>query len=209
MESPALRNLRGWCLRKPKPVRIRVNTDDGARDVTCTGPCWQHVAQTILALEPESCEALDDENNVIRVVQMAAIREDSDDFSPASVPPPPTAAPDPTANLAQLDAETARFTLFARLLSESYRHANETVAGAYRHSIETAFARLTDICEIMGRRGEALEKSLAATERLLRKAWEENIDLQATTQTAAGAGGVGDLGEAMADMFVRQAVAGA
>jgi hypothetical protein len=84
------------------------------------------------------------------------------------------------------DPETIRFELFAKLLAEAYKHANEV-----------AFGKMVELFVVSNKRAENLEKSLASTDRILRKQFEEALERepsegsvleQMVAQFAAGAG---------------------
>lgn len=164
--------IRTWCLKQPRPASLRLTSGRDVRTVAiAAGVPWSQIARTAEAMSPDLIEALDTGGNLIRAIRPDDDNGDDDDAKPAT-PTPATAA------ALIVDPETARFNLFATLLSDAYKHANEV-----------AFGKLVEIANIMGKRGESLEKSLASTERLLRASWQENADLKVQAETA----GNGDL----------------
>jgi hypothetical protein len=161
---------RYWLLSQPRPARVRMTSGSKVSELAVAqGMSFATVARSILAVSPDLIEALDSTGNLIRAVRPAELDDDDDDgptVAKRGVPlPVPATSSDP---------ETARFELFARLLSE-----------AYKHSTSVAFDKLAEISTIMGNRGEALERSLASTERLLHQAWRENVEIQAEAAQAA------------------------
>lgn len=199
--------IRFWLMRQPRPAMVRVLCGTERTTVpVAAGQSWANVAQTIEALAPDLLEALDTNGNTIRATRGD---DDGDEAelgrgSTASAP----VAPPPAVPIQQLiiDPETARFELFARLLVEVTKHATEQA----RAGNEVAFAKLVDIANIMGKRGEALEASLAATERMLHKAWEERVEAEVdAAETRAEASAANPLGEIMSAFTGGQERAGA
>jgi hypothetical protein len=156
--------LRGWLLRQPRPVTIRIVTPDQQHHELTIDGSWQSAAESVLALGPELVQALDGQGKLLRAVRPAEEARDQPGSSPstvASTPLPPNA-----------DPQTVMLSHFADLL-----------AAAYRHSTEVAFDRMVSLFEAVNRRSEALERSLDTTHRLLRKAWEEQVAAAADKET--------------------------
>jgi len=163
---------RYWLLKQPRPAKVRLTMGNKSAELPIAqGASFAQVARSVIAMAPDLVEALDSTGNLIRAIRPAELEEEEEDFDSvprgarAVAPPVPATASDP---------ETARFELFARLLSD-----------AYKHSTSVAFDKLAEIANIMGNRGEALERSLAATERLLHQAWREQVEIQAEAVQAA------------------------
>lgn len=167
--------IRGWLMRNPKPHRVRVTCADGVREIALStvGETWAQRANTIWQLDPTLLECLSEANEVIRATRFDDVEEEpDDDAAPAT---PAAAAPIVvTAN----DPETARFELFARLLVQSIKDATSSTVEGYK----VAFQQLIELANVHAKRGESLEKSLATTERMLRDAWRQNIELEAEVQ---------------------------
>lgn len=166
--------IRGWIMRNPKPHRVRVTSSDGVREIAMTtlGETWAQRANTIWQLDPVLVEALNEANEVVRATRFDdRATDDDDDDEPAAATP---AAPAPIA-VTSTDPETARFELFARLYSQGVKDGI-TAATA---QTDTAFSKLVEICNVLSKRGETLEKSLGTVERMLREAWRQNLELEA------------------------------
>jgi hypothetical protein len=157
--------LRKWLMQQPRPHAVRVTSlDGGVHDVVCGTP-WTNCADTVASLQPEHLQALNAEKQTIRALRVADLSEDwsPDDHAPARRPPPP-AMPEFAIPAAAMDPESARFVLFARLISE-----------AYKHSTQVAFDKLADIVEAMSRRAEAGDRAREAVNRAHVKMLEEQI----------------------------------
>ena len=150
--------IRGWLLCQPRASTLRVvTTDDRHHEVSVTsGVSWMAIAQSIHALEPALIEAYDADGKIIRAVRP---QEDVEGEQAPGSPPAPLVLPPNT------DPQSAMLIHFADLL-----------AGAYRHSTDVAFERLASLFEAVNRRSEALERSLDTTHRLLRRAYQDQLD---------------------------------
>jgi hypothetical protein len=149
--------IRGWLLTQPRPSVLKViTTDDRHHEVAVSnGVSWMAIAQSIAALDPALIEAYDLDGKVLRAVR--PIEQGHATGTGAS--PAPLALP------ANCDPQSAMLIHFADLL-----------AGAYRHSTEIAFERMVSMFEAVNRRSEALEASLDATHKLLRRAYQETLE---------------------------------
>lgn len=185
----------------PRPVSLRLTRQGVASPLAIPhGGSWMQLAKSIEALQPELLECLDGSGALIRATRPLEEYDpenldDEEELTPAALTRARAAAPVPSA--VSSDPETARFELFARLYSEGVKHATEQA----RAGTEVAFAKLCDIADIMGKRGEALERSLATTERLLHQAWRDNAEMALEAQAAAQqdplAGIIGAVSEGM------------
>lgn len=157
-----MRAIRNWLLQQPRPHSVRVTTGDEDHSIEIGHQKWAAVATSIDALEPDKLEALDEKNKLIRAcrVEQLEVNEDEADDTPASDKKDAKRAEREQAAI--VAAQTEMMREFARLLAD-----------AYKHSTSVAFEKLAEICNIFAKRGDSLEKSLAATERLLRRAYDE------------------------------------
>jgi hypothetical protein len=164
----------------PRPASLRLTSTAGVVSAMpiAHGASWMQLAKSIEALAPQLLEALDGGGALLRATRPN--EEDDPDSLDEEHAPTRAAAPIPATSS---DPETARFELFARLYSEGVKHATEQA----RSGNEVAFAKLCEIADIMGKRGEALERSLATTERLLHQAWRDNAEMALEAQAAAQA----------------------
>lgn len=166
--------IRGWLMRSPKPHRVRVTSSDGVREIALTtvGETWAQRANTIWQLDPTLLECLSEANEVIRATRFDDRADDEPDDDEPAAATPAAAAP---VLVTATDPETARFELFARLYSQGVKDGI-TAATA---QTDTAFTKLVEICNVLSKRGETLEKSLGTVERMLRESWRREIELEA------------------------------
>jgi hypothetical protein len=152
------RTLRGWLMAPPRPASVRLVTEGQQPKQLTRAPdqTWASLASSIDAIEPDAIEVLDANGVLIRAIKPEAFETAADESEPVK---------QVTAKPTDFDAETVRFRIFA-----------DHVAHAYEHGYTVAFARMCDVFEAVNRRSEALEKSLATTERLLRSAYQDSID---------------------------------
>ena len=143
--------LRLWLMSSPKPEQLRITCNGEVSVMAIAGTPWIALGKTLSAKDPEVIEALDEKGVLIRAIKPAE-EEDTPEAATAKAPP-------------STDPETRRFELFARLLADAYKHANEV-----------AFGKMVDLFSVSNRRAENLEKSLASTERILRKQFEDALD---------------------------------
>lgn len=185
--------IRTWCLKQPRPSTLRVKNGRETNDIPIVaGVPWSSYAKTVLALAPDTLQALDDKGNVLRVINPD---EDEETDAPVAAPvTPPNAA-------IVVDPETARFQLFATLLSEAYKHHSD----GRGVDVAVAFNKLVEIANIMGKRGEALEKSLATMERQLHRQMLDNVEIQAEAAAQAAENPLGDLMSTVAQGFAKKA----
>lgn len=163
--------IRGWLIRNPKPAKVCVTSSVGKRDIALhtMGDTWAQRAATIWALDPILIEALSETGEVLRATRFDG--EDEEEEEPEAPAPAAAAA----VVVAPADAETMRFELFARLYSQGVKDGI-TAATA---QTDTAFTKLVEICNVLSKRGENLEKSLGTVERMLRESWRSNLELEA------------------------------
>lgn len=162
------KQIRAWLLQAPKPDGVRTTTADGeVQDlaITKTGS-WMGLAETIAAVRPELVEALDAKGTLLRALrplehEPGTEASRSSSRTPAAVP------------LATDDAETRRFLAVAEIVKDAYRHATDV-----------AFERLVSLFEAVNRRSESLEHSLEATHKMLKRAWEDQVEAQADAASA-------------------------
>jgi hypothetical protein len=164
---------RAWLMMQPKPHALRITCEGDVSLLEVGNTAWVALGKTIAAKSPDLIEALDEKGVLIRAVRPAEEEDDTRSSSSSS------------ASVTR-DPETIRFELFAKLLAEAYKHANEV-----------AFGKMVELFVVSNKRAENLEKSLASTDRILRKQFEEALERepsegsvleQMVAQFAAGAG---------------------
>jgi len=148
------RLLRSWIMATPRPHTLRSTTQGDRQQVVCGSSTWSDLTSTVLALNPDTLEALDASGNVLRASPFIDIVEPELDEhdAPATIAPPPAAATQPRMNLAELvgdDGESRRFALFAQLLSDAYKHANDV-----------AFAKIAELVQSQTERASSAERTL-------------------------------------------------
>jgi hypothetical protein len=163
--------VRAWLLIQPRPTSLRLTCDGEFRNIPVTST-WAATAQSIEALDADLVEALDDKGNVLRAIKPESLLEEE-----------PERTNETNAAISKaiaIDGETERFRLFATLISD-----------AYKYGYEVAFTKMVELFAAVNSRTESIEKSLATTERMLRKSYEDNLKLQ--MERAATDGGEGGL----------------
>jgi hypothetical protein len=168
----SINQIRGWLLVQPRPSTVRIVTpDERHHEVLCDGDVsWMAVATSIHALTPVLIEGLNPEGKLIRAIRPID-QVESEPEKQAGDAASPLVLPTGT------DPHVVMLTHFADLL-----------AAAYRHSTDVAFERLVGMFEAVNRRSESLERSLDTTHRLLRKAWQEQIEQSAEKEPDAETG---------------------
>lgn len=170
------RRIRNWLLQLPKPHSVRVTSGDDTHALEIGTQKWAQVAISVDALDPDKIEALDPNGKLLRCIKPDQLSEPSDEEEEGT-----TSAVAKT-NAKQLEREMAMLSKFGELLAD-----------AYKHSTTVAFTKMVELFDATSRRGESLEKSLASTEKLLRRAYEEGA--------AAGDKGEPSLLESMLTAF--------
>jgi hypothetical protein len=147
------RLVRSWIMQTPRPHSLRCTTQGDRQSVVCGASTWSDTTSTVLALNPDTIEALDATGNVLRASPFIDIVEpELEPEHAATLAPPPAAPTEPRMNLAELvgdDGESRRFALFAQLLSDAYRHANDV-----------AFAKIAEISQQQMERASSAERTL-------------------------------------------------
>lgn len=193
--------IRTFLLGNPKPVRLRVTcADDEVHDIEVPrNLSWKKFAESIAALRPDLIEAFDGDDKLIRAVRPNEVEADEGGSSSTSASAASASAASAGAASAgaKFDPVVAVLDRFGVLLAE-----------AYRHSTETAFARMVDLFTAVNRRSESLEKSLEATHKLLRRAWADELEAQ-TAAAEATAAASGDPLNQIVGAFVQGAAASA
>jgi hypothetical protein len=164
------KEIRAWLLQAPKPDSVRTTTADGeVQDLAITkSGSWMGLAETLHALRPELIEALDGNRVLLRALRPLE-HEPGPDASRSSAP----ARAQAVALQQPMDPETMRFQVVANIVAEAYRHATDV-----------AFERLVSLFEAVNRRSESLEHSLESTHKMLKRAWEEQVEAQADAASA-------------------------
>lgn len=137
------RALRGWLLCQPRPSSLRILDDKGETKTLAIAPntVWSHLAESCIAMHFELIEALNATGEVIRAIRPEDDEEEEEAEEGFAVP---------------TDGESQRLIVFAKLLADAYKHANDV-----------AFAKLADLFDAVTRRSEANEKALVALHRIL------------------------------------------
>lgn len=154
--------LRQWLMQMPRPHTVRVTDEHGGiQDVVCGQSTWVKVSETIEAMRPDLLQAMSAEKAVLRACRPNDLSEDwsADDAEPRRATVAPIDVP-----IEKLDPESARFALFARLLSD-----------AYKHSTNVAFERLADLVEAQSKRAESVDRTREAMYRAHVKQLEDQI----------------------------------
>lgn len=164
--------IRSWLLQAPKPDALRVTgPDDQVHDVAITrGGSWARLAESIAALRPELIEAYDAGGKLLRAVRPAEHEAAHDTIVPPS--------------MGSSSSSSSTGMLGMGDLSILLREFGKELSLAYRHANEVAFTRMVDMFEAVNRRSETLEKSLDATHKMLRRAWEDQLEAQAAAAAA-------------------------
>ena len=150
------RAIRNWLILKPRPFALKCKCADGTHDLEVDpNSNWTKLAESVEAIDPDQIELFDRAGKLIRAAKRDAFDEPEAESDAAS---------NAQAKL-MLDAESARFKVFA-----------DHLAAAYQFATQIAFDKMVDLFAAVNRRSEALEKSLDATHRLLGKAYQEQVD---------------------------------
>jgi hypothetical protein len=190
--------IKTWLLKQPRPAVVRVTDEHGAiHDVVCGQSTWVKVAETVEAMRPELINALNSSKEVLRALRPADMSEDwtddDDDEQPAAAMRP-SAPVVPEIPFDRLDGESARFVLFARLISEAYRHSNEV-----------AFTRLAGIVENLTRNQGNVDRAREQMYRAHVRQLEEALKA-ANVEVPEQPGG--DMMQAMLGGFLQSMMAG-
>lgn len=164
-----------WLKRRPRPSHLIVKTDDGESREIDLGAVrsWANVAETVLALDAVSVEALDATKKLLRVTRIETTEADDEDLAGpgvASLPSPSRGAAPPRAPA--VDAETRRFELFAF-----------HVAAAYQTGPAIAFQKLTELYELSNARFTEQNELITHLTRQVRDLTEELADVAAAQAT--------------------------
>ena len=154
---PRPRLIRGWLLQMPRPAAVRISSGDDTHMLEVGTQKWAQVAASIEALDPDKIEALDAQGKLLRAIKAEQLEDPSDDSEESTA-----AAGETKRDSKQLEREMVMLTKFGELLAD-----------AYKHSTSVAFGKMVELFDASNRRGDALEKSLSTTEKLLRRAYEE------------------------------------
>ena len=150
------RAIRNWLILKPRPFALKCKCADGVHELEVDpNSNWTKLAESVEAIDPDQIELFDRAGKLIRAAKRDMFDDPDQNENEAS---------NAVAKLA-LDAESARFKIFA-----------DHLAGAYQFATQIAFDKMVDLFAAVNRRSEALEKSLDATHRLLGKAYQEQVD---------------------------------
>lgn len=149
--------VRGWLLKHPRPAAIRVQLADDELQTLEVAGSFAALGTSIDALDPIRLEALDKSGKLVRAIKLEQLEGDASETDDDEA-----STPEAKREARRLEREQAMLITFANLLAE-----------AYKHSTTVAFSKMVELFEAVSRRGESMEKSLQATERLLRKTYEQ------------------------------------
>lgn len=133
---------------------MTVNDEVHALDVPAV-PHWGEIAASIEALSPNLIELLDAKGKLIRAATADQFMAEEPSDEAKGILPGQQSTP-----------EMAMLCLFAKLLSE-----------AYRHSTTVAFDKMVDLFEAVNERATSGERALETLHKMLRKVYEENAEL--------------------------------
>ncbi len=172
--------LRSWLLQQPRAAELRVQIGKDKNTVSVSGQSWAKLASTLQAMQADRIDAVDGGGNILRSVRPADV-DDEDEAKPEAAP-----ATTPSGLPAQAyDPETVRFELVAKLLSD-----------AHRFSTGVAWDKMVEIVNAISKRGEALERALERTERLLHRHAEDLLTEAEEKAAEAGADPLKDMAAA-------------
>ena len=144
--SPLAQSIRFWLMRRPRPVKVRLHVGKELSEIeTGAGVSWARVAETVDSMDATKVEALDEKGTLIRACKPDELAE-PDEAEPDAAPAPVVA----------FDAETERMKLFATLLSNAYKEANQNA----QLRSDMAFNTLAGIVDRMVRRDEANSRAI-------------------------------------------------
>lgn len=171
--------IRGFLLRAPKPVLVRVTTQEGDTQEIKPGRSYAKCAETIEALDPDLIECFGADGALLRALRTAT--EDATRSDAAALP----------AGLAA-DPQALQITHFANLIHR-----------AYEHSTEIAFTKLGEFTDRIMEYQQAIEARLERVEAAHRRTLREQIDdelerAEAVAEAAAANAETGGLEQQMA-----------
>lgn len=171
-----------FCMQAPRPAMVRVMCADGVKEIVIEpATVWTALGSSIDALDPDSVELYDDQDNLLRADKRRTKRNTGDVQIPAAL---------------HDDPETARLMHFSNILDR-----------AYENSTRLAFEKFVELVEVVMRERESTAKRLERLERDYFEAVGDNVVL-ANEATKAGDEG-GDLEGAIGEMMQRGIVAAA
>lgn len=153
--------LESWLKKRPRPQVLRIVSEGQTepREIKLKpGANWRNTVESVIALAPESIEALTNDGQLLRAVQTERLPEQQQENGTTKAPK--LAAPTVVAN----DPETARFVLVAQLIAQAYAHSNDV-----------AFTRMVDLFQAVNDRQAILERSLEHMTKLVRKSAEQQL----------------------------------
>lgn len=158
--------LQYWLRRKPLPAIVKIYEGDKCRDfVKDESQNWGDAARSIMAVAPDKIEVYDEKGNMAR-----AVRFDDDGEGEEDEKATRTKAP-------TYDAETERLRVVSTLIAEAYKFATGV-----------AFEKMIALFDGVARQTEAQARALNETNRLLGKAYQEQVEmaLEQAEQTSEG-----------------------
>jgi hypothetical protein len=157
-------SLQYWFRKRPVPATIQIFQGDKVSEYVKTeDQNWADVARSIVAMDPDKVEVYDAKGKVLR-----AVRFDDDEVEEQAAKAAAAKAP-------SYDAETERMRVFATLLAE-----------AYKFSTTVAFEKMASLFDAVYRQGESQSKALYEMNRLLGKAYQEQVEMALEHAETAG-----------------------
>ena len=182
--------VRGWLLRRPRPARVRVTVPGGdVKEFAPQNKSFAKTAETIVALEPDLIELLDARGTLIRAMrgdEDEPSDDDDDDDQPQKIH-----------GALRADPNALMLTHFADLLHR-----------AYKHSTETAFAKMVELVDRMNDRSTSIEERLERAEAKNRQIVDQQVEdaFERAEEVAAAAGAApgqgGELEQQLAGAFL-------
>lgn len=162
MMDPA--KLQYWLRRKPLPTLIKIFEGDKVRDfVKDESQNWGDAARSIMAVAPDKIEVYDEKGNMVRAVRFDDEGEEEEEKARSRAP--------------TYDAETERLKVVAGLIADAYKFATGV-----------AFDKMINLFDGVARQTEAQAKALNETNRLLGKAYQEQVEMALEQAEQAGDG---------------------
>jgi len=174
--------IRFWAMRHERPVAFHAFTGNEKQKVEM-GPrvSWARVAETLDALDPERIDALNANGNIIRSCKPDELgpEDDGEESEDGEQPAAPA--------IVATDGETARFQMFAGLLSAAYKDAQSQVG--LRN--DAVFNRMIDLFETLAQQSKDQAHALNVQQSTITKLYEQQIK-DAFERAQNGGGGSGE-----------------
>ena len=145
--------LQYWLRRKPLPTLIKIYEGDKVREfVKDESQNWGDAARSIMAVAPDKIEVYDAKGNMARAVRFDDEEDEEEEKTKGRAP--------------TYDDETERLKVVAGLIADAYKFATGV-----------AFDKMIGLFDGVSRQTEAQAKALNETNRLLGKAYQEQVEM--------------------------------